>query len=223
MSDKRRRQTAHEAARLVSRGRDIATARFRAARKIHGEWVPEEDLPAESEIRQALSPTSNPAGDRFDAIAACVGLLATLRSHPVHGHAVIGADTDGLEHALRVFTAVEQAYPYDEELLTAAVLLRAGLVIDRSDPMNALLSSLGDAITPRTAWLLESADIAESHIAGTIGQRARRRLESHPDFEQLLCLVEADRKAAHTGLPRASDLPSLDEAISTLRSLDEEE
>lgn len=223
MSDKLRRRTAHEAARLVSEGRDIATARFRAARRVHGEWVPEEDLPAEGEIRQALNPASNPAGDRFDAIAACVGLLATLRSHPIHGHAVIGADTDGLEHALRVFAAVEAAYPYDEELLTAALLLRAGLVIDRGNPLHAVLESLGDAITPRTAWFLESADVAETHVAGTIGQRARRRLESHPDFEQVLCLVEADRKAAHTGQPRASDLPSLDEAITTLRSLDAEE
>lgn len=223
MSDKRRQQTAHEAARLVTEGRDMATARFRAARKIHREWVPEDDIPAEAEIRQALSPVRNPAGDRFDQIAECVRLLGTVRSHPVHGHAVIGANTDGLEHALRVFAAVEAVYPYDEELLTAALILRAGLVIDRTDPLHAVIASLGDAITLRTATLLEAAEVAETHVAGTIGQRARRRLESHPDFEQVLCLVESDRKAAHTGEPRASDLPTLEEAITILRSLDAEE
>ena len=215
MSDKLRQRMAQEAARLVGEGRDIATARIRAARAVRRDWVPENELPTAEEIHAALVPARPQAPDRLDRIAESVRLLATVRHHP----RLQSAD-DGLEHALAVFSTVLNTYPYDEELLTAALLLHAGLVIDRADPVPALLTALGTTITQRTSWLLEAAAVAETHAAGTIGQRARRRFESHPDFEQACLLAAADRQGIH-GCPTPP--PTLEEAIAILRDLDAEE
>jgi len=214
MSDKQRQRMAVEAARLVSKGRDMATARFRAARTVRREWVPENELPTEHEIRQALGTTASHTGDRFAVIAESARLLATLRYHPR-----MSAD-DGLEHALIVFATVYAECPYDEELLTAALLLHAGLVIDRAEPVAALQKTLAATITPRTGWLLEAASLAKAYAADTLGQRARHRLEAHPDFEQACLLADAERKAAAGG---GEDPLTLDEAIAVLRNLEAEE
>jgi hypothetical protein len=217
MSDKLRQRMAIEAARLVNDGRDMATARFRAARAVQRGWVPTEDLPSDDEIRQALT-SGRSAHDRFDRIAESVQLLSAVHSHPV-----IGSANDGLEHALAVFATVYEVHPYDEELLTAALVLHAGLAIDRTHPEQATLMALRDCLTARTAWLVESRPLAESHSAGTIGQRARRRLEAHPDFEQLILLADASRQAASPDGPQTGMRPasiSLEEALRVLRALD---
>jgi hypothetical protein len=218
MTDKLRQQIALEAARLVNEGCDMATARLRAARARHRGWVPDGDLPSEQEIQQALTPTAHHAGDRFLRIAETVRLLATIRSH----HAS-GASADALEHTLQVFAALYEEQPYDEELLTAALVLHAGLVIDRSDPLRAVIRVLGDSLTPRTIWFLETFPTAQVHVAGTIGQRARRRLEAHPDSEQVVLLAEIDRKVAAAPRQPVQDLLDLDEAITILQSLDAED
>lgn len=220
MSNKHRQRMVIEAARLVNLGRDMATARFRAARKVNRGWVPAEELPSDCEIRQALS-TGRPAVDRFDRIAESVGLLASVRRHPD-----IGAASDGLEHTLTAFSAVFAEQPYDEELLTAALVGHAGLAIDRTNPQQAVLKALDGCLTTRTAWLVESMPLAASYTAGTIGHRARHRLEAHQDFEQVMLLSEASRRAAsadarNQGL--VSTPLSLEEAIEILRSLDAED
>jgi hypothetical protein len=217
MSDKLRQRMAIEAARMVNKGRDMATARFRAARAVQRGWVPAEDLPSDDEIRQALT-SGRSAHDRFDRIAESVQLLSAVHNHPA-----IGSADDGLEHALAVFATVYQVHPYDEELLTAALVLHAGLAIDRTHPEQATLMALSDCLTARTAWLVESRPLAESHSAGTIGQRARRRLEAHPDFEQLILLADASRQAASPDGPQPGMRPasiSLEEALGVLRALD---
>ena len=221
MSDKLRQRMALEAARLVHAGRDMATARYRAARAVQRGWVPEEELPSNAEIRQALAAAGPAANDRFDRIAESVRLLASVRSHPA-----IGSACDGLEHALAIFAAVSAEHPYDEELLTAALVVHAGLAIDRSNPAQAILAALGESLTPRTAWFVESMPLAEAHVAGTIGQRARHRLSTHPDFAQVIALAEASRRAGSPDASRqaaASATMSLDEAIAILRALDAED
>ena len=79
MSDKIRQRMALEAARLVNEGRDIATARYRAARAVQRGWVPEEDLPSTAEIRQALTAASQPALDRFDHVIQMMHTPVQLR------------------------------------------------------------------------------------------------------------------------------------------------
>jgi hypothetical protein len=92
-----------------------------------------------------------------------------------------------------------------------------GRAIDRSDPVASGLEALGDLITPRTQWLIESLAAATRHMDGTLGHRARRRLEQHPDFLDVLLLAEADRR----GHVRGYAAPTLDEAIAFLRAIEE--
>jgi hypothetical protein len=216
-ADKLRRRIAGEAARIVARGGDSQRARFRAARRVAGGWVPEEQLPSHAEIRREVArETDAPgglahlAGDRFDRIADIVRPLAAVRQDPAKH-----PEGDVLEHVLQVFDRVYEERPFDEELLTAALVHDAGLAIDRSDPVAAGVAALGDLITPRTRWLVETLDAAQAHAAGTLGLRARHRLEAHADFLEAVLLAEADRR----GRVRGYDSPSLEEVIAILRTL----
>jgi hypothetical protein len=216
--DKLRQRIAAEAARGMIAGSDAKRAVFRAARRLARGWVPADRLPSAAEVRadaQArLDPRTAAEGDRLGRIAALVGLLATVRRNPV-----VHPEGDALEHALQVFALVHEERPYDEELLTAALVQEVGLAIDRDDPVASALDALGDLITPRTRWLVESVSAARAHADGTLGHRARLRLERHPDVEAALLLASADRR----GRVRGGASPSLDDAIAILRDLDRED
>ena len=148
-----------------------------------------------------------------NTIAAAVAVLATVRQHPARC-----PEGDVLEHSLQVFDLVHQEQPFDEELLTAALVHDLGRAIDRADPVASGLEALGDLITPRTRWLVETLPAAREHGDQTLGHRARRRLEAHPDFLDALLLAEADRRAHQRGYPA----PSLDEAVAILRALEDD-
>jgi len=220
---KLRRRIAREAARMVNEGADSARSRLRAARRVARGWVPEEQLPSHDEIRREIPGGSagRPAvgagrggpgaGDRFDRIADLVRVLSTVRQDPLRH-----PEGDVLEHSLQVFDRVRDERPFDEELLTAALVHDVGKAIDRGSHVAAGIESLGDLITPRTRWLIESLEAARSHADNTLGRRARQRLESHPDFLDVLLLAEADRR----GCVRGYDAASLEEAIGFLRDLE---
>jgi len=200
--------------------RRIAATRavFRAARRVAGGWVPEDRLPSSAEVRDEVARTLDPAtaaaritGDRFDRIAAVVGVLATVRQDPVKH-----PEGDALEHSLQVFARVAEECPWDEELLTAALVHDVGLAIDRSDPVAATLEAVAGLVSERTAWFVEMLPAAAALHAGTLGLRARHRLEAHPDFEALGLLAAADRRA-HV---RGGEAPSLEEAVQVLRDLE---
>ncbi|MBM4010734.1 MAG: hypothetical protein FJ286_05060 [Planctomycetes bacterium] len=216
--DELRRRIAIEAARGVVRGTDARRAVFRAARRVARGWVPDDRLPEPTEVcaeaRRELDAAASLqplVGDRFDALGAAVSLLATVRQDPVKC-----PEGDALEHSLQVFDLVHQERPYDEELLTAALVHDVGRAIDRTNPIAATLEAVGHLITPRTRWLLESLPAARGHVERTLGHRARRRLEAHPDHLDAILLAEADRRAHQRGYPA----PSLDEAVATLRALE---
>jgi len=215
--DKLRRQIAEEAARLVARGGDSERARYRAARRVGHGWVPPDQIPEHEEVRRELHRVADTGhgfaaliGDRFDRIAAAVAPLAAVRTDRARH-----VEADALEHALQVFDLVRDERPFDEELLTAALVHDVGRAIDRSDTVAAGLAALAELVTPRTAWFVETLPAARAYRDGTLGQRARRRLEAHADFEDVLLLADADRRA-HV---RDAATPSLDEAIATLRAL----
>lgn len=217
--DRLRQRIAEEAARSVARGSDARRATFRAARRVGRGWVPDDRLPRPDEVcdevRRELDATAalQPlVGDRFDALAAAVSVLATVRQDPVRC-----PEGDALEHSLQVFDRVHRECPFDEELLTAALVHDVGRAIDRSDPVAATLAAVGDLITERTRWLVESLPAARAHVERTLGHRARRRLESHPDFLEALLLAEADRLGHARGYPA----PTLDEAVAILRGLEQ--
>jgi DNA-binding XRE family transcriptional regulator len=124
-----------------------------------------------------------------------------------------------LDASLQAFAAVEQQRPYDEELLTAVLLADAGRAYDRRDPIKAILAAAAGLLTERTVWLITMRDEAHAYAVGTLGKRARQRLVTHPDFDDVSLLASAvDR---HRSGCEISDLPAytLDKAISLLRDL----
>jgi len=123
---------------------------------------------------------------------------------------------DALYHSLQVFDIAREEKPYDEEFLLAALLHDVGKAIDPDDHVGAALEVLADHITPRTAWLIEHHMAAHAVAAGSIGARARRRLEASDDFEDLMLLEECDA----AGREPAYDAPDIDEALDYLRELD---
>ena len=218
--DRLRQRIAEEAARGVSRGSDARRATFRAARRVARGWVPDDRLPEPrevcDEVRRELDATAalRPlVGDRFDALAAEVSVLATVRQDRLKC-----PEGDALEHSLQVFDLVHRERPFDEELLTAALVHDVGRAIDRADAVAATLEAVGDLVTERTRRLVEMLPAARGHVEQTLGHRARKRLESHPDFLDVLLLAEADRRAHQRNYPA----PTLDEAISILRTLEAE-
>ncbi len=124
---------------------------------------------------------------------------------------------DALFHSLQVFELARDARGYDQEFMLAALLHDVGKGIDPSDHVGAALAALDGAITERTAWLIEHHMDAHAYRAGTLGARARRRLEQSENFEDLLLLNEMDRAGRVPG----AVVPTLDEAISMLRALDD--
>lgn len=214
--DPLRRRIAGEAARGVAAGSDAKQAVFRAARRLTRGWVPPERLPSAAEVnaraQARLHIGSIDSADRLGRIAGLASLLTTVRRDPA-----THPEGDALDHALQVFGIIHAARPYDEELLTAALVQEVGLVFDRDQPVAAGLEALGDLVTPRTRWLVEFVAAARAYRDGTLGHRARLRLEAHPDFEAVLMLAEADRG----GRVRGGMAPSLDEAVAMLRDLDE--
>ena len=224
--EKRRRQIASEAARRLARGGDLRRARIAAARRLTRDWVPEEELPNADEVSRELArqrlteePDSSGGltglfGDRYDRLATLVRPLAAMRLDASQNQAATQLDA-----ILLVFAAVEQQRPYDEELLTAALLADAGRAYDRRDPIKAILAAAAGLLTERTVWLITMRDEAHAYAVGTLGKRARQRLVTHPDFDDVSLLASAvDR---HRSGCEISDLPAytLDKAISLLRDL----
>ena len=90
-----------------------------------------------------------------------------------------------------------------------------GKAIDPHDHVAAGLEGLGSFITPRTVWLIEHHMQAQKILDGTIGARARRRLQANESYEELVSLAQCDRD----GRQRGVEAPDLDEALDYLRDL----
>ena len=122
---------------------------------------------------------------------------------------------DALYHSLQVFDLAKAELPYDEEFLLAALLHDVGKGIDRQDHVAAGLEALAGHITPRIAWFIEHHMEGQDLLDGSLGVRARRRLETSEDYEELKLLARCDRNGRAKGVP-TSDLA---EAIEYLREL----
>lgn len=125
---------------------------------------------------------------------------------------------DVLYHSLQVFECARNELPYDEEFLLAALLHDVGKAIDPKDHVAAALEALEGVITERTAWLIEHHMEAQEILDGTIGQRARRRLEASEDYDVLILLAKCDRSGRRKGVR----VPELEEVFDYLRQLESE-
>ncbi len=148
--------------------------------------------------------------DRFQIYEMLLLPLEQVKQSPKYH-----PEGDALYHSLQVFDLARNERPYDEEFLLAALLHDVGKAIDKADHVNAGLESLEDFITPRTAWLIEHHMEAGELRAGTLGARAKRRLQESEDFEELMLLAQCDRR----GRERGVEAPDLEEAITYLREL----
>ena len=106
---------------------------------------------------------------------------------------------DALYHSLQVFELARHERGYDEEFLLAALLHDVGKAIDPADHVLAGLQSLEGTITDRTENLIASHMEAHAYQNGTLGARARVRLQNSEDFEDIMLLRELDRKGRVPG------------------------
>jgi hypothetical protein len=186
-------------------------------------WVHPKYLPSHREIRSELAQLArlyeeNDARlyaverevDRFEAYAALLAPLeAVIQSPKRH------PEGDALYHSLQVFQLARDELPYDEEFLLAALLHDVGKAIDPGDHVAAGLAALDELATPRTLWLIEHHPLAQAHYEGSLGQRARRRLEESEHFEDLMILAACDRAGRQVGVP----VPDVQDALEYIRDL----
>jgi predicted HD phosphohydrolase len=161
------------------------------------------------DLNSALEDAANQI-DRFQLFESLLlpleNVKQSLRYHP---------EGDALYHSLQVFDHARDELAYDEEFLTAALLHDIGKAIDTADHVAAGLEALEGFITERTAWLIEHHMLAHQLADGTLGARARRRLEQSEHYDDLVLLGQCDR----AGRQRGVEAPELDEALDYLREL----
>ena len=161
------------------------------------------------DLNSALDDAANQI-DRFQLFESLLlpleNVKRSLRYHP---------EGDALYHSLQVFDHARDELAYDEEFLTAALLHDIGKAIDTADHVAAGLEALEGFITERTAWLIEHHMLAHQLADGTLGARARRRLEQSEHYEDLVLLGQCDRAGRQPGV----EAPELDEALDYLREL----
>jgi len=137
--------------------------------------------------------------------------LETVKQNPKYH-----PEGDVLYHLLQVFDLARDRCPWDEEFILAALLHDVGKGIDPYDHVGAAMQALDGLITPRTAFLIENHMLAQEYKAGTLGFKARKRLEEAEDFDDLLLLRELD----DAGRARGAVVPTVDEALQFLKQLE---
>ena len=148
--------------------------------------------------------------DRFQLYESLLLPLENVKQ-PLKYH----PEGDALYHSLQVFDLARNEQAYDEEFLAAALLHDVGKAIDPADHVAAALEALDGFITERTAWLIEHHMLTHALVDGTLGARARRRLQQSEHFHDLVLLGECDRAGRTPGV----EAPELDEALDYLREL----
>ncbi|MEM6504875.1 MAG: HD domain-containing protein [Planctomycetota bacterium] len=137
-------------------------------------------------------------------------LLAPLES--VKQNPAFHPEGDALYHSLQVFELARAEREWDIELCLAALVHDVGKAIDPADHVVAGLGALAGLVSERVLILVAHHMEAHGYRAGTLGARARRRLEQLSDFEDLLLLSDLDQGGRRRGL----SVCSLDEALAWL-------
>jgi hypothetical protein len=152
--------------------------------------------------------------DRFELYRMLLqpleGVKQSAKYHP---------EGDALYHSLQVFELAREERGFDEEFLLAALLHDVGKAIDPADHVAAALQALEGTITERTATLIAHHMEALAYRDGTLGARARGRLERSEEFDDIMLLRELDLR----GRVRGAIVCELSEALDYIRSLDEDD
>ena len=145
-----------------------------------------------------VSAAPDDAAAQVDRFQVYESLLLPLEN--VKGPLAYHPEGDMLYHSLQVFDHARDQLAYDEEFLAAALLHDVGKAIDPADHVAAGSDALNGFITERTAWLIEHHMLAHQLADGTLGARARRRLEQSEHFDDLVLLGECDRAGRQSGV-----------------------
>ena len=151
--------------------------------------------------------------DRFELYRLLLRPLESVKQSPKYH-----PEGDALYHSLQVFELAREERGYDEEFLLAALLHDVGKAIDPSDHVAAGLQALEGTITERTETLIALHMDALAYRQGTLGARARLRLEQSEEFEDLMLLRELDTRGRQPG----AIVCELEEALEYIRELAEE-
>ena len=148
--------------------------------------------------------------DRFQVYFSLLLPLENVKQNPKYH-----PEGDALYHSLQVFDLASNELPYDEEFLLAALLHDVGKGIDPGDHVMAGLEALDGFITERTAWLIRHHMDAHRLHDGTLGARAKRRLQQNESFDELELLSRCDRGGRKQGVTTSE----LEEALDYLREI----
>ncbi len=216
---KARRQIAWEAARLIREQPDLrhSDARRSAVERLFPEGIKTSDIPTDAEVGtqiRSLARADQPAqwDRRFTSYAELLQPLANIKQDPR-----FHPEGDALYHSLQVFQLACEEFPYDEELLTAALLHDVGKAIDRKQSHESTLKAIAGIVTERTFWFVENLPIATSLIRGSLGIRARKRIESTADFDELACLARCNLAGRQIGVP----VPDVERSLAILQELND--
>jgi predicted HD phosphohydrolase len=152
--------------------------------------------------------------DRFTLFRMLLEPLEGVKQSPKYH-----PEGDALYHSLQVFELAREERPYDEEFLLATLLHDTGKAIDPSDHVEAALQALEGSISERTAWLIEHHMDAQAYKDGTLGARARGRLQNSEWFEDLMLLNQLDRR----GRMRGAVVCEPEEALEYIRQMDQQD
>lgn len=125
---------------------------------------------------------------------------------------------DALFHSLQAFELARERFPFDAEMITAALLHDVGKAIDASDHVEAGLEALEGTLSEREAFLIEHHMDALAYRDGTLSGKRRAKLRESEFFEDLMALREIDEAARVPG----AAVCTVEEAIAFLRGLAEE-
>jgi len=150
--------------------------------------------------------------DRFELYAMLLRPLESVKQDPQYH-----PEGDALYHSLQCFDLAREARPYDEEFLLAALLHDVGKAIDPRDHVAAGLQALEGAITERTEFFIAHHMEALALRDGTLGHRAKVRLQQSENFDDLMLLRDLDSAARRPG----AEAPKIEEALEYIRELEE--
>ncbi len=151
--------------------------------------------------------------DRFELYRLLLQPLEGVKQSPKYH-----PEGDALYHSLQVFELARLERGYDEEFLLAALLHDVGKAIDPHDHVIAALQALEGTITERTATLIALHMDALAYRDGTLGARARARLEQSEEFEDIMLLRELDCRGRQPG----AVVCELAKALESIRELEDE-
>jgi hypothetical protein len=195
---------AHYVFRSSITGKAIVRASIRELEELIAREYPDLDL--EEHLQESAA-----AVDPYQMYRLLLAPLENVQQSAKHH-----PEGDVLYHSLQVFELAREERPYDEEFLLAALLHDVGKGLDPANHVDAALEALDGLITDRTRFFIAHHMDAHAYRAGTIGAKLKRKLETSPDFDELMLL----RKCDDEGRVAGAVVGTLDEALEFLRELE---